>query len=60
MQIDESKDASSASWDEQVKAHEVLSSHTPNLTSSQSLGESLQESSSWMEERVEINAVEGC
>jgi hypothetical protein len=43
-----------------VKAHEVLSSHTPNLTSSQSLGESLQESSSWMEGRVEINAVEAC
>ena len=30
-------------------AHGVLSNHTLNLTSTQSLGVSLQESSSWME-----------
>jgi hypothetical protein len=33
-----------------VKAREMLTNQLPNLTSSQSLGESLQESSFWMEE----------
>ena len=37
-------------------AHEMLTHQLPNLTSSQFLGESLQESSFWMEESGEMNA----
>ena len=37
-------------------AHEMLTHQLPNLTSSQFLGESLQESSFWMEESGGMNA----
>ena len=57
MQIDESKVASNANRDEQVQAPVVVSNHTSNLTSSQSLGKSLQESSFWMEESGGMNAL---
>ena len=39
-------------------AHGVLSNHTSNLTSSQSLGDSLQESSSRMERSGGFNVLE--
>ena len=58
MQIDESKVASNANRDEQVQARGVVSNHTSNLTSSQSQGVSLQESSSRMERSEVLNARE--
>ena len=39
-------------------AHGVLSNHTLNLTSTQSLGVSLQESSCWMESSGGFSALE--
>jgi len=41
-----------------VLAHGVLSKHTSNLTSTQSLGVSLQESNSWMERSGGFSALE--
>ena len=58
MQIDESKVASNANRDEQVQARGVVSNHTSNLTSSQSQGVSLKESSSRMERSEGLNARE--
>ena len=39
-----------------MKAREMLTNQLPNLTSSQSLGESLKESSFWMEESEGMSA----
>ena len=39
-----------------MKAREMLTNQLPNLTFSQSLGESLQESSFWMEESEGMSA----
>ena len=42
-----------------MKAREMLTHQLPNLTSSQSLGEFLQESSFWIEESGGMNAFGG-